>query len=59
MMCCVVRDAEDFNHITVDHNQAHSSFAETITFTGNVNAYKHVDQNLRVATCQVHNPPPV
>ena len=28
MMCCVVRDAEDFNHITVDHN--HHSFGELL-----------------------------
>ena len=47
------RDAEDFNCITVGHNQAHSSFAETISFTGQVNAYKHVDQSLRVVTHQV------
>ena len=49
----VDRDLEDFNHITVDHNQAHSSFAETITFTGQVNAFKHVDHSLRLLTHQV------
>ena len=47
------RDAENFNCITVNHNQAHSSFAETVTFTGQVNAFKHVDQSLRLATHQV------
>jgi hypothetical protein len=33
-------DAEHVNKYTVAWNQAHSSFEETVEFTGNVAAYK-------------------
>ena len=47
------RDLEFFNNVTVSHNKAHSSFAETITFTGEVDACLHVDHTMRVLTHQV------
>ena len=45
-------DAEHANKYTVAWNKAHSSFSETVEFTGQVQAYQHVDRTYRKLTHQ-------
>ena len=45
-------DCEHANKYTVAWNQAHTSFESTVEFTGQVQAYKHVDQTYRKLTLQ-------